>query len=184
MKKAALLLDDGFEELEAMGPVDMLKRAGVEVDLVSPENKPSAEGRSGVVWDNLKPIEDYDFDAIDMLVVPGGPHWQKLEADENVKNVIRKAYDNPDQIVGAICAAPTILGRMGLLKDRDYTCFFSMNEDFGGRFNDKDYAVIDGDLVTGRSAAAAVDFGLALVQALLGQEAAEKTAQSIYYQKQ
>lgn len=183
MKKAAVLTNDGFEELEMIGPVDLMVRAGADVDLVCPKGQTEVTGRSGMTFDGVKPMEDYDFSDIDLLLLPGGGHFQSLEADPKVKEEILKAYNNPDQIVAAICASPTILGRMGLLKDRDYTCFLSMNEDFGGRFNDQDYAVIDGDLVTGRSAAAAVDFGLAVLKALYGDKKADEIAQSIYYQK-
>ncbi len=183
MKKAAVLINDGFEELEMTGPVDLMIRDGVQVDLVSPQQTTQVTGRSGLKLDGVIPMKDYDFSDIDLLLLPGGPHYQSLEKDQNVRKLIREVYDNPDQLLAAICASPTILGRMGLLKDRDYTCFLSMNEDFGGRFNDLDYAVIDRDLITGRSAAAAVDFGLAVVEALCGKEDAKKIADSIYYQK-
>ena len=83
-------------------------------------------------------------------------------------------------MVAAICASPTILGHMGLLKGKDYTCFTAMNEDFGGHFKDQ-YAVIDGNIITGPSAAAAVDFGLAIAENLCGKEKAEEVKKSIYY---
>ncbi len=83
-------------------------------------------------------------------------------------------------IVAAICAGPTILGRAGYLKGRRYTCFTAMNEDFGGTYRD-DYAVQDGNVITGKSAAAAIDFAFAVLEAAAGKETADKTKKEIYY---
>ena len=85
-----------------------------------------------------------------------------------------------NKIVAAICAAPTILGRQGYLKDRNYTCFTSMNEDFGGTYVDQ-YTVSDGNLITGRSAAASIDFAFAFMEKLIGKEKCEEVKTSIYY---
>lgn len=179
-KKAAVLLADGFEELEAMGPIDMLKRAGVEVDLISVENKDSVTGRSDVTFTPVIKMKDYDFDSADALILPGGAGHVTLKNSPEVKEQILKFYNDPNRVLSAICASPTIFGHMGLLKDKNYTCFTSMNEDFGGTYLNE-YAVIDGNLVTGKSAAATVDFGLALVRALLGKEKEAEIAESIYY---
>ena len=179
MKKVAVLMDNGFEELEAMGPIALLRRAGLDVDLVSANNEDQATGRFGVTYSPMIPMKDYDFSQIDALVIPGGPHYAKLEANPEVLEVIRTAYENPNQIVGAICAAPTILGHLGLLKGKDYTCFTSMNDDFGGTYHAVP-TVTDGKLITGRSAAYAIDFAYALMDALIGKEAAEEVRASIY----
>lgn len=184
MKKAAMIMDEGFEELEAMGPIALLRRAGLQVDLVSAANEPFVKGRFGDTFTPATPMKDYDFSDIDALIIPGGAHYVKLEANPAVLDLIRKVYDNDDQYLCAICAAPTILGRMGLLKDKDYTCFVSMNEDFGGRFHPWTYTVTDGKLITAKSAAAAIDFGFAIMQALIGPEATQEVKDSIYYQGQ
>lgn len=180
MKKAAILMDNGFEELEAMGPIALLRRAGVDVDIVSAANGNDATGRFGVTYSPAVPMKDYDFSSVDCLIIPGGPHYAKILANEEAKKVIREVNDNPDQLLAAICAAPTILGHMGLLKGKDYTCFTSMNEDFGGQYQDQ-YTVKDGNLITGRSAAAAIEFGFAIMEALLGREKTDEVKASIYY---
>lgn len=179
MKKAAVLMDNGFEELEAMGPIALLRRAGVEVDLVSAANKIEGTGRFGVTYSPMIPMNEYDFSAVDALILPGGPHYAKLESNPEVLEVIRNAAANPNQIIGAICAAPTILGHMGLLEGKDYTCFTSMNEDFKGTYLD-DGAVTDGNLVTGCSAAYSIDFAFALMEALLGKEKTREVKASVY----
>lgn len=181
MKKAAVILDDGFEELEAMGPIALLRRGGVEVDLVAANNKDSVTGRFGVNYSPATPMKDYDFDSIDALILPGGPQYQKFEQNEDLKKIIRKVSDDDDKILAAICASPTVLGHMGLLKGKDYTCFLSMNEDFGGTLDDGCYVVTDGNLITGRSAAASIDFAFAILEALTGAKHAEEVKRSIYY---
>ncbi len=179
MKKAAVLMDDGFEELEAMGPIALLRRAGVDVDLVAANNKDEVTGRFGVTYSPAKKMKDYDFSQVDALIIPGGPHYQKLQSNPAVLEVIKSVNANPEQILGAICAAPTILGHLGLLKDKDYTCFTSMNEDFGGNYVDVK-TVTDGNLVTGRSAAASIEFAYALMEKLLGAERTAEVKASIY----
>lgn len=178
-KKAAVVMDTGFEELEAMGPIALLRRAGMEVDLVSANNGDEVTGRFGVTYKPATPFKDYDFSNVDVLIVPGGGHWPKIEANEEVKKVIRQFYDDPNKWLAAICAAPTILGRMGLLKGKNYTCFTSMDEDFGGTYIDQ-RAVVDGRLITGRSADASIDFAYAIMESVLGQEKTDELKASIF----
>ena len=181
MKRTAVLFDEGFEEIEALAPVDLLRRAGIQVDLIGASNQTEVTGRSGVTIKGTIPMKDYDFSQIDSLMLPGGGHYVKLEANPKVKEEILKAYNNPDVILAAICASPTILGRMGLLKDKNYTCFLSMNEDFGGTLHPDQYAVTDGKIITGKSAAAGIDFGMAIIKALLGEDREQEIKESIYY---
>jgi 4-methyl-5(b-hydroxyethyl)-thiazole monophosphate biosynthesis len=180
MKKAAVLLDNGFEELEAMGPIALLRRGGVEVDLVSVENKNEATGRFGVTYAPAVPMNEYDFSKADALILPGGPQYKTLESNPAVIEQIKAFAANPDKILAAICASPTILGRLGLLENKDYTCFTAMNEDFGGNYHAR-YAVKDGNLITGRSAAAAIDFAFEILAALQGDQKAQEVKESIYY---
>ncbi len=179
MKKAAIVMDNGFEELEAMGPIALLRRAGMPVDLVSAANTDSVTGRFGVTYSPATPLKDYDFSDVDVLIIPGGAHAPKLEANEKVKEVITEFYNDPEKYVAAICAAPTILGHMGLLKGKDYTCFTSMNDEFGGTYKDQP-TVVDGKLITGRSAAAAIDFAWAIMENVLGKKHTDEVKASIF----
>lgn len=175
--KVCVVMDNGFEELEAMGPIALLRRAGIDVDLVSIEGK-EVTGRFGVTYAPSIPFDSYDFEKADCLVLPGGPHWQKIEKNEKVCEQL-KVFAN-DKILAAICAAPTILGKLGLLKGKKYTCFKSMNEDFGGTY-EYAYTVTDGNLITGISAAASIEFAFAIIEKLLGHEKTKEVKQSIYY---
>ncbi len=179
MKKAAVIMDNGFEELEAMGPIALLRRGGMQVDLVSVANTNEVTGRFGVTYSPATPMKEYDFSDVDVLVIPGGPHYAKLEVNPEVLKLIENFAQNPEKNIAAICAAPTILGHMGLLKDKEYTCFTSMNEDFGGTYHDVN-AIQDGNLITGRSAAAAIDFAFLILEALMGKEHTDQVKASVY----
>ena len=176
--KGCMIITNGFEEAETLCPFDMLVRGGIEVDMYS-LNDDDIKGRSGAVLTDLHPFSTFDSSKYDCLVLPGGPEWKEIEASQKVQDVI-KTFHQEDKFIGAICAAPTTLGRAGLLKGKNYTCFTSMNDDFGGTYH-KQYVVKDGKLITACSAAASIDFGLVLLETLASKEAADKVKEEIYY---
>ncbi|WP_367925841.1 DJ-1/PfpI family protein [uncultured Ruthenibacterium sp.] len=180
MKKAAMFVTDGFEEIEAVGTFAILRRGGVQVDVYSLLDK-DATGRFGLTCTNLKPLSSFLDESYDALILPGGPEYQAMEASQAVQNHIG-AFWKTGRLVCAICAAPTILGHAGYLKGKHYTCFTSMNEDFGGVYHEQ-YAVRDENLITGRSAAATVDFAFLILEALEGLEKVEEIKAQIYYEK-
>lgn len=172
------IMSDGFEELEAVGTIALLRRAGIEIDVYAIDNV-QATGRFDITLSNLHSLSNVDTSQYGMLFLPGGPHYQRLESSEQVMNILREFIEK-DKMVAAICAAPTILGRAGYLKGKNYTCFTSMNEDFQGTYIDT-YAVSDGNLITGRSAAAVIDFAFLIIEKLAGQKVCKKIKESIYY---
>ncbi len=178
MKKICLVLTHGFEELEAVGTFAILRRAGLEVDIFSLTNA-DATGRFGLTCTALKPFSQIKSTHYDALVLPGGPQYAELENSTGVQALI-KEFIEAGKVVAAICASPTILGHKGYLKGKKYTCFTSMNEDFGGYFTGE-YVAVDGNIITGQSAAATVDFGFAIVEKLLGKARADQVKNSIYY---
>lgn len=178
MKKVCMVITDGFEEIEAVGTFAILRRGGLEVDVYSLLDK-DAQGRFGLTCTKLHPFSALKAEEYDVLVLPGGPQYKALEASPEVQKLIKQFMDE-GKIVAAICAGPTILGRAGYLKGRRYTCFTAMNEDFGGTYQE-DYAVQDGNVITGKSAAAAIDFAFAVLEAAAGKETADKTKKEIYY---
>ena len=173
-----MLITNGFEEVEAVGTIGILRRAKLNLDVASLHDH-SATGRFGATLTNLLNIDDIDASKYDVLVLAGGPQYVEMSASEKVKQIIMHFHEK-DKYIAAICAAPTILGEMGLLKNKKYTCFTSMNKDFGGTYVDE-YTIRDGKLVTGRSAAATIDFALNIVEALKGKEFTDILKKSIYY---
>lgn len=180
IKNVLCILTDGFEELEAVGTIALLRRAGIHIDVFAIDAN-EATGRFQISLQNLKSVNTLDISTYDMLFLPGGPHYQTLEANQDVMHIL-DTFMREDKPVAAICAAPTILGRRGYLKDKRYTCFTSMNEDFGGAYVDT-YTITDGNLITGKSAAAVIDFAFAMIEMIAGSAKAEEVKTSIYYEK-
>ncbi len=176
--KVCMILADGFEEMEAMGSFSVINRGGVEVDLYG-LNGTEATGRHGLKVCGLKPFSSFDMADYAALVLPGGPHYAALEASQELKETINK-FLSAGRKVAAICASPTILGHMGLLKGKNYTCYTAMNEDFGGAYKE-DQAVTDGNIITGKGPAAAIDFALEVVKQLKGENTAEDIKKGMYY---
>ena len=176
--KLLMTVTDGFEEIEALGTLAILRRAGLDVTLASLYSD-RATGRFGVQVEKMTPLKDVDVNDYDMLIIPGGSEYIAEEKDPAFLAMV-KAFFLSGKYVAAICAGPTILGHLGLLKGKQYTCFTSMNEDFGGTYVDQ-YVVRDGKLITGRSCAASIDFALAIVEHCLGRERLEQLKRSIYY---
>ncbi|MBQ7223156.1 MAG: DJ-1/PfpI family protein [Erysipelotrichaceae bacterium] len=173
------LLADGFEECEAIAPIDLLRRAGVEVVTSGLRNR-EVKGSHGidVLADAvLDEVSSQDFDC---LMLPGGKGHKNFLADERVMDLIRRYHDE-DRYLAAICASPTILGDLGYLKGKNYTCFEPMNRDFGGNYTGR-YAEVDGKLITGKSMAAAIDFGLAVVETLTSPARRWDSMKAILYE--
>lgn len=177
--KVLCILSDGFEELEAVGVIALLRRANIYTDVITIQDT-QATGRFQITLANLKRFDDIVISDYDMLFLPGGPHYETLEANEDVQNCISFFIQQKDKYIAAICAAPTILGRQGYLKGKTYTCFPSMKEDFGGTYLDT-YCVKDGNLITGRSVAAVIDFAFSIIETLQGTSAAQELKSAIYY---
>jgi protein deglycase len=176
-KRVLCLLAPGFEEIEAVTPIDLLRRAGAEVVVASLNGETLVTGRSKLALQAdaaLVDVADKDFD---LLLLPGGPGVQALRADGRPAKLARKFFD-AERFVGAICAAPAVLKDADLLGNRNFTAHFSIYEEVPGA-RAQERVVRDGKILTARGAGTAVDFGLALVRALFGDAKAEEIARAI-----
>ena len=177
MKSAIIILTDGFEEMEALVPADILRRAGVEVTLSSITGKLEVNGKN-----NIKIIADDLFlgncDA-DMLILPGGPGASKyIESQVLVDTLLD--YNRQYKNIAAICAAPVTLGKLGLLKDKAATCYPAMESELAAATVKQETVVTDGNITTGRAAGASAEFGLKLVEILVGADEAERVRAAMY----
>jgi 4-methyl-5(b-hydroxyethyl)-thiazole monophosphate biosynthesis len=175
-KKILILLDNGFEEIEAVSPIDILRRAGGKVTVAAIGDKMAVKGKTGItlVADQLlSECRDKNFDA---LVLPGGPAAKSLRNNATVLDLVR-SFAAKGLPIGAICAAPTILHEAGILAGKKYTAHFSVGEELTAILPDP--VVQDGNLITSQGAATAVAFALALVSVLFGEEASNEIATSI-----
>ncbi len=176
-----VLLGEGFEESEAVVPVDLLRRAGVEVSLVGLKgDKVTSSHGVTVVCDCA--LKDVDEQRSQMLMLPGGLGGvDAISADEGALGVIQRCADR-GAYIAAICAAPTILARLGLLDRRKAVCYPGMEEQMLSAVVQKDKTVVvDGHLITGQAAGSSFDFGLKLVEVLKGAEAAETVRRAVHY---
>lgn len=176
-----ILLAPGFEEAEALVPADLLRRAGLETRLVSVTGE-SVPGARGITVTADLALDGLDLSQADMLVLPGGsPGYQNLGKDPRVEGLVREAV-RQNRWVAAICAAPTLLGRWGLLEGKQAVCYPGMEDKLSGaRARADSGVVVDGKLITGRAAGSAFDFGLALVEALAGPERAGEIRREVCY---
>ena len=183
MKKAAVLLADGFEEIEALTAVDLLRRARIYVDTISISDDYMVNGSHGINVQTEDLFAEVDFGEFDMLVLPGGmPGTANLDAHDGVRRVVRE-FCEKGKYVGAICAAPSILGNMGLLKGKRGTCFPPFEDRLSGAVLVKAPVVQDGNIITSRGMGTAIEFGLKLVEVLTYKAKADEIAQSIIYLK-
>jgi 4-methyl-5(b-hydroxyethyl)-thiazole monophosphate biosynthesis len=171
------VVGDGFEEIEAVTPIDLLRRAQVEVVVAALGASRQVTGRSGIslVADTL--LDEVAEQSFDLLLVPGGPGVAALRADGRCARLAR-TYVESGRPVAAICAAPMVLHDAGLLTGRRHTAHFSVHEQLPQADGDLRVAV-DGDVITSRGAGTALDFGLLLVRRLCGDETANQVARSI-----
>ena len=178
-----VLLAPGFEEAEALVPVDLLRRANVETATVSLTGEP-VPGSHGITVTADLAMDQVDLDRAEMVVLPGGgPGYKNLGADPRVERLIRRAVER-DIWVAAICAAPTLLGKWGLLEGKQAVCYPGMEEGLVGARAWRDRAVnvvTDGKIITGRAAGAAFEFGLSLIEALADEEKAGDIRDSVCY---
>ena len=181
MSHIAVFLADGFEEIEALTVVDIARRAGIETDMVSISAERSVTGSHDITVEADKVLSDVDFSALDMIVLPGGmPGTTNLEACEALTSQVR-AFLESGKRVAAICAAPGILGRMGLLDGRTAVCYPSVEPDLKGATIPQTEVAVDGNLITSRGMGTALAFALAITEALCGKEKAQELGRGVVY---
>lgn len=174
-----VLLAEGFEETEAIEPADIMKRAGLTVMMVS-LNEMYVTGAHGITVKADLTINEVAKADMELLMLPGGPGYEKLDNDTHVHELIDYAVNN-NLYIGAICAAPSILGKKGLLKGKKATCFPGYEQYLLGAELSEEKAVADGKIITGRGAGAAGEFGLKTVEVLRGAELCEKLRKAMQY---
>ena len=174
-----ILLGTGFEEIEALTPVDLLRRAGVEVKTVGLNGKMVFGGHAIGVQCDLS-IDELDVKDAEMIVLPGGLGGvASIRGCQRALEAVKAVYDS-GKYVAAICAGPTVLAELGLLTGVRATCYPGQIPNMKDALVVPDAAcVTDGRIITGTSAGTAVPFALALIEALRGADAAKAIADQI-----
>jgi len=180
--KIAVHLAEGFEEIEAISIIDVLRRAGLEVIVVSVVNdlKVTGSHRIQVVADQL--FDDVNYDLVDMIVLPGGmPGTTNLNNNTGFKKQIED-FNKKGKFLGAICAAPLVFGELGILKGKKVTCYPGFEDYLHGAEITGASTEIDGNIITGKSAGVAIQFAINIVEMLLGPEPAKQLVEKIIIQ--
>ena len=174
-----MLLGTGFEETEAIAPLDLLRRAGVDILTVGVTGKTVFGGHNIGIEADIT-IDQMDLTNLDMIILPGGLGGvASARASQPALDALKFAWEN-DKFVAAICAGPTVLADLGITDGKNATCYPGCEDGMGSANMIPNAACVrDGKLITGTSAGCAVSFGLALVEALKGKEMAETIARQI-----
>lgn len=182
MKDICVFFAEGYEEIEALTVVDILRRAAIPVKMVSITDGREVTSSHQITVKMDAALSEIDFDNVEMIVLPGGmPGTKNLEACGALMEQV-DAFMKADRPVSAICAAPSILGHRGHLKGRKACCFPSFEDHLEGAEVSKQPSVISGNVTTGRGMGAAIPFALAILERYQGKDAAQAMAEKIVYQ--
>ncbi len=183
MSRIAVFFAEGYEEIEALAVVDICRRSGICVDMVSVYGQKQVKGSHNVTVEMDKTFEEAEFDAYDMLVLPGGKlGTENLEAHEGLMAQI-DAFYRAGRYIAAICAAPSIFGHRGILKGRKACCYPTFESHLEGAQVTEGPVEISDHVITSRGMGTALDLGLAISGLLCGQEKARDVAASIVYRR-
>ena len=169
MSRIGVFFAEGYEEIEALTVVDICRRAGVEVQMVSVGTEKMVSGSHGISVRMDVCFNEVDFDSLDMIVLPGGKQVD--------------AFDRAGRYLAAICAAPSILGHRGILRGRRAGCYPGWERHLEGAQVSMEEATVDGHVITGRGMGCTIAFSLAIVARLQGQEQADRVAETIVYSR-
>lgn len=183
MKKAYMFMADGFEESECIITVDLLRRGGIDVTTVSISGKTEVTGRSRITACADRLFEDCSFDDADAFLLPGGMPGTKYLKEHQGLSALLKHADQQGKLLCAVCAAPTVLGNLGLLKGHRATCYPGCESGLTGADLSADEVVRDGHFITSRGAGTTIPFALAIIEALTDRENADKVAEGIVYRR-
>lgn len=183
MSRIAVFFAEGYEEIEALAVVDICRRGGLEVEMVSIADRSEVTGSHGITVKMDRKLSEADFGSYDMLVLPGGGLGTKnLEACGDLMKQVDSFYAG-GRYIGAICAAPSIFGHRGFLRGRRACCYPSFESHLEGAEVTDGPVEISDHVVTSRGMGTAVDFGLAILGIFRGEEAAVQMADTIQYHR-
>ena len=173
-----IILGKGFEEAEAIIPCDLLRRAGVQAEFVGIGSK-SVAGGHAITVEAERTVDETDLTEADMIVLPGGLGGvASILSSQKVLDAVASMH-REGKFVAAICAAPTVFAKLGIMDGRKATCYPGMENEMADAIMCDVSAVRDGNIITGRAAGAAFAFGLELISALCSPEAAQRIAAGV-----
>ncbi len=181
MAQALIFLATGYEEVEMLTVVDMLRRADIEIDMVSITDSPAVTSSHNVTIQADRLLKDADFESAQILILPGGiPGTPNLQACGLLCEKLKEFADNGKKLA-AVCAAPTILASLGLLEGKRATCYPSHADRLTGAQYVKQPVVTDGNIITSRGMGTCIEFAAAIIEAMKDKAAADEVKEKIIY---
>ena len=175
-KNTLLILNPGFEEIEAVTPLDLLRRANISVTLASTSNHLLVTGKNNITLQADIPLEKVLHESFDAIILPGGPGVATLRKLPSLKPLLTQHHKN-NKLIAAICAAPLVLLDADLLQNKQYTAHFSTKQELPNALDQS--VVIDQNLITSQGAGTALDFGFAIINFLVGSSTTDSIKKSI-----
>lgn len=181
MAKVYEFLANGFEDIEALAPVDILRRGGLEVKTVSISGSKIVESAHGVKVEADLLFDEANFDDADLLLIPGGmPGAKNIDEHEGVRKAVESQACS-GKLVGAICAGPMVLGHLGLLRGRKATCYPGFETELDGAIYTSEPYTVDGNIITGKGPGATFEYAYALLTLMKGERVVEALKKSMMY---
>ena len=181
MSKVYVFLAEGFEEIEGLTVVDLLRRAKIETEMVSIMETKQVKGSHGIEVTADSMFSDHDYADAATLVLPGGmPGTLNLGNHEGLCELLKKHYSE-EKMVAAICAAPSVFGQLGFLEGRIATCYPGFESKLNGAIVCATKVAVDGHVITAKGMGAAIDFALKLIELLVGKATADEISTGIIY---
>lgn len=180
LKMVYMILADGFEEIEAIEPLDILRRGGVNIETVSISDTKTVKGAHGIEVNADITLDEFKLDDMEMVILPGGMGHELLDASNDVHTIINYAVAHK-KYIAAICASPSILGKKMLLSGKKATCYPGFEKYCYNAVMTNDKAVSDGLIITGKGPGAAADFGFMLLEILKDKETAKTLMADMQY---
>ncbi|MBR3144369.1 MAG: DJ-1/PfpI family protein [Clostridia bacterium] len=175
-----VFLAEGFEEIEAISPIDILRRGGVEVKTVGVKNS-AIKGAHNITFNTDIRETDIDYKELEAVVLPGGmPGTANLEKSKAVLSAIEYAKEN-GKLICAICAAPSVIGKMGLLKGKKAICYPGFEKYLKGAQISEQPVVTDGNIITAKGPGAASEFGFSILKAIKGESISSRIKKDMQY---
>lgn len=181
--KGLIILANHFEDIEALATIDLLRRAKIEIDLVSVVESNKLITQSNIKIETDLNYKDINLNDYEFLIIPGGKAtFENNLSSPIVKNIVEH-FNNKKQLIACICAAPMILGQMGYLKELPYVCFPSCEDDkFEGIYQKNKKVVVINNYITSKAAGTTFEFAYEIIKYLTNEELAQKTLNNVYYQ--
>ena len=181
MKRTALLAADGFEEVEGLTVVDLLRRAGLTCDIIAVSDREEITGSHGIRIGADRSFSDTDFDSFDAVIIPGGLRGtEALLTDERIKTLLQQ-FSLAGKLTAAVCAGPAVLAAAGLLKGKKAVCYPGQESRLTDAIICSDPVMQDGSVITGRSVGTSIPFALKIIACLEDSRTADRIAESILF---